>query len=328
MTTARDHAGDCQRTRSCATELVCRKCEVRTPTGRRRGVLSAVRQESRRRLRLRARHPAHPRDADAGAPAEHLVPGGAAADPRRRRHGASRRVRGLHAADQGRPAGRRGGPAQPVPQGRHHLPPEPLLQGPRGEHGGGAPFGARPQARSGASRPATSAPPWRRWRRRRGWRHTCSTPTAWSPPRRTPAARSARRCARWRATTTKPTKRAARSRKRPAWSSRTSRCAPSTPRGPRRRRTRSCSSSGGRRPTTSSLRPPEARSPHASTRACRSSRRWASRRLPTRRSTSPSPRAATRSPRRSSPAPRRSTPSNRPRRPTRWGSARPATGCS
>jgi|SRR5580704_217134 threonine synthase len=31
MTTARDHAGDCQRTRSCATELVCRKCELRTP---------------------------------------------------------------------------------------------------------------------------------------------------------------------------------------------------------------------------------------------------------------------------------------------------------
>ncbi len=31
MTTARDHAGDCQRTRSCATELVCRKCEVRSP---------------------------------------------------------------------------------------------------------------------------------------------------------------------------------------------------------------------------------------------------------------------------------------------------------
>jgi threonine synthase len=31
MTTARDHAGDGQRTRSCATELVCRKCNVRTP---------------------------------------------------------------------------------------------------------------------------------------------------------------------------------------------------------------------------------------------------------------------------------------------------------
>ncbi len=31
MTTARDHAGDGQRTRSCATELVCRKCNVRAP---------------------------------------------------------------------------------------------------------------------------------------------------------------------------------------------------------------------------------------------------------------------------------------------------------
>jgi threonine synthase len=31
MNTARDHAGDFQRTRSCATELVCRKCELRTP---------------------------------------------------------------------------------------------------------------------------------------------------------------------------------------------------------------------------------------------------------------------------------------------------------
>ncbi|MGH2855294.1 MAG: threonine synthase [Solirubrobacteraceae bacterium] len=31
MSTARDHAGDFQRTRSCATELVCRKCELRTP---------------------------------------------------------------------------------------------------------------------------------------------------------------------------------------------------------------------------------------------------------------------------------------------------------
>lgn len=31
MSTARDHAGAFQRTRSCATELVCRKCELRSP---------------------------------------------------------------------------------------------------------------------------------------------------------------------------------------------------------------------------------------------------------------------------------------------------------
>jgi threonine synthase len=31
MSTARDHAADCQQTRSCATELVCRKCELRSP---------------------------------------------------------------------------------------------------------------------------------------------------------------------------------------------------------------------------------------------------------------------------------------------------------
>ena len=78
--------------------------------------------------------------------------------------------------------------------------------------------------------------------------------------------RSARRSARWRATTTKPTAAAAKSPKRRAWTSRTSRCARSTPRAPRRRRSRSSSSSTGTRPTTSSPPPPAARSPRACTR--------------------------------------------------------------
>ena len=69
--------------------------------------------------------------------------------------------------------------------------------------------------------------------------------------RRMRAARWARRSVSWRATTTKPTKPAARSRKRRGWSSRTSRCARSTRRARRRSRTRSSSSSAGARRITS-----------------------------------------------------------------------------
>ena len=89
--------------------------------------------------------------------------------------------------------------------------------------------------------------------------------------------------------------------KRRAWTSRTSRCARSTPRARRRRRSRSSSSSIGSRPTTSSHRPPAARSPRGCTRASASSSCSACPRPRRRRSTSPSRAAATRSPRRSSP---------------------------
>ena len=248
MSTAPDHAGDLQRTRSCATELVCRKCELRSPLADggafcpRCGKSLDVDYDYELAAQRIRETPMDERPLNIWF-LEELLPIHDAIGP-----GARGRVRGLHAPDPGRPAGRRSGAAQPLPQGRQHLPAQPLLQGPRRRAWRWRACWSSAARRSGASRPATSAPPWRRWPRRRGWRRTSSTPTAWRAPRPMPAARSARRCARWRATTTKPTKPAARSRKRRAWSSPTSRCAPSTPRAPRPRRMRSCSSSAGARP--------------------------------------------------------------------------------
>src|SRR2546426_498088 len=51
--------------------------------------------------------------------------------------------RSLYAAHPRRPARQRARPEQPVPEGRFHLAPEPVLQGPRGGDVGGAPAGAR-----------------------------------------------------------------------------------------------------------------------------------------------------------------------------------------
>ena len=134
-----------------------------------------------------------------------------------------------------------------------------------------------------------------------GVRPTSSTPTAWRPPRPAPAARSARRSARSTATTTKSTVAVVRSPQRPAWSSPTSPCVRSTRRAPRRRPLRSSSSSTGRRPTHSSPPRPAARCPRASTRACASYSCSVSPRPTRRASTSPSRAAATRSRARSSP---------------------------
>ncbi len=145
MSTARDQAGDLQRTRSCATELVCRKCELRSPLAEggaycpRCGKSLDVDYDYELAAQRIRETPMEERPLNIWF-LEELLPIHDAVGP-----DARRRVRGLHAADQRRPAGRSGGPAQPVPQGRQHLPPEPLLQGPRGEHGGGAPAGARPR---------------------------------------------------------------------------------------------------------------------------------------------------------------------------------------
>ena len=140
------------------------------------------------------------------------------------------------------------GHRQPLPEGRLHLAAEPLLQGPRGVDVGRAPARARQGRRSAASPPATSARPSPRSRPRRASTPTSSTPTASRTRRRGPASRSARRSARSRATTTKPTAAAANSPKRRAWTSRTSRCARSTPRARRPPRSRSSSSSTGSAP--------------------------------------------------------------------------------
>ena len=77
-------------------------------------------------------------------------------------------------------------------------------------------------------------------------------PNRLEPTKARAAWRWAPRSARSRATTTKPTAAAAKSPKRAAWSSPTSRCGPSTPRARRPRHSRSSSSSTGTRPSTSS----------------------------------------------------------------------------
>ncbi len=240
-----------QRTRSCATSLACHRCGnsyqleqtvfACPDCGKGLDVVYDYELAARHFLDVPALR----------APAEHLALRGAAADRGRLRAGARGTPRGLHATDPRRPPWRRAWDRQPVSEGRLQQPPELLLQGPRGVDVGREAARAGQRARSAACPRATWAPRWPRWRRRRAWTRTCSTPTAWRTPRRARAWRWARRCARWRATTTKPTSAAANWRKRRAWSSRTSRCARSTPRARRRRRSRSSSSSTGARPTTS-----------------------------------------------------------------------------
>ena len=264
---ARPDPGSRQRTRSCATGLVCHRCDNRYPLSDTVFACPDCSKGLDIVLRLRAGRPSLHGGSQLRAPAEHLALRGAAADRRRLRAGARRTLRRLHAADPRRPARRRAGARQPVPQGRLHqrARASPTRTASSRCRSRGCWSAARP--RSAASRPATSARPSPRSRPRRVLTHTCSTPTAWRTPRPAPAWRSARRSARSRATTTKPTAAAAKSPQRPAWTSPTSPCARSTPRAPRRPRLRSSSSSTGTRPITSSPRPPAARCPRDCTRA-------------------------------------------------------------
>ena len=131
-----------QRTRSCATELVCHDCGLRLPlldtTFKCLGCGQGLDVDYDYELAT-ARSAEQP---DRGARAEHLALRGAAADRRRQGAGAGRPLQRPHAADPRRSARRRAGPAQALSQGRQHAAPQPLLQGPRRLDGGRAPAGA------------------------------------------------------------------------------------------------------------------------------------------------------------------------------------------
>ena len=233
-----------QRTRSCAVELRCHRCDISYPLAESKFVCpDCGKGLDIDPLRLRAGGRVLPRDPARRAAEEHLAVRGAAADRRRGSPGARRPVLRTHAADARRAARRRAGNRQPLHQGRIDGAPVLVVQ-----EGPGVLDGRRAAARARSQRdrlclqPATSARPSLRFAPLRGSRPTFATRTGSSKPRHGSAARSAPVSSKSRATTTKPTGSAARSPKRPASSGRTSRCARSTPRARRPPRSRSSSS--------------------------------------------------------------------------------------
>ena len=240
-----------QRTRSCATELVCPDCGTRAPltdTTFRcphcdKGLDIDYDYE-------RAREPI----AELGPETrplniwryEELLP---IVDLGRLRAG--RRLLRPHPADPRRPARRRARPEQPLHQGRLDQPALALLQGPGGQHG------RRPRARAGLHGDRLRLDRQRRHRDRRARRQgrpaalhlLPGQPRAGQGPR-LPRARRRGLPARRQLRPGQPgLPRAAP--KRAACSSPTSPCARSTPRARRRSPSRSSSSSTGSRPTTS-----------------------------------------------------------------------------
>ncbi len=173
---------------------------------------------------------------------------------------------GLHAADPRRPAGRGVGHRQPVPEGRLEQPPEPLLQGSRRVDVGRAAARARQdgdrlrvdgQRRHGRSFAGGEGG--------RGRLHRLPQPPRGDEGARVHGAGREGGAGGGQLRRSQPALRA-NSPNRRAWTSRTSRCARSTPRAQRRRLSRSSSSWTGPRRSTSSARRPAARFPRACTR--------------------------------------------------------------
>ena len=322
-----------QRTRSCATELVCRDCDARLPLAdtafRCPGCGKGLDIDYDYELRQRA---ASPRCAPARAAPQHLALRGAAADRRRRapRRGSasfSGHTPLIRADRLGAELGLRNLYLKDDSTNR----PSPLLQGPRRRDGRRPRCWSWARTRSAASRPATSAPPIASLARQGGRRRLRLL------PRHLEAAK-ARGCRALGAKVCQldgnydEANRACRElalSERHA-SSPTSPCARSTPRGRRRSPSRSSSSSTGARPTTSSCRPPAARSPRACTRAW-TSWRWSAWRRPraTKHPHRPAERLLARSRRAILEGAREIDAADaRDRSRTRWRSARPATATS
>ena len=131
------------RTRSCATELVCRDCGRRLPLMDTTFEVPGLRQ----RASTSTTTTSWPKLASARCPTcrardQHLALRGAVADRRRQGSGPGRPLQRPHAADPRRPARRRAGPEEALPQGRQHPASQPLLQGPGRLDGGRPPAGA------------------------------------------------------------------------------------------------------------------------------------------------------------------------------------------
>ena len=237
------------RTRSCATELACRECGYRTPLLDTAFKCPACGEGPRRRLRLRARQGSGSPSAPSRSARwniwrfEELLP-----IVNRRAQQRVGQFAGktplIHADRLGAELGLSNLYLKDDSTNRPSLSYKDRVVG----------HGDRPPARAGQGRGRLRLDRQRRHRGRRargqGRRQppTSSTRATWRRARRRPAARSAPRSASSTATTTRPTAPVASWRWPPGWSSPTSPCARSTPRGRRRWPSRSSRSWAGTAP--------------------------------------------------------------------------------